>query len=113
MDIDYRSLHAFSCRAFALAPKSRRRKWDRKATPAIFLGTQGEHAYKLLDESNQSIFISSDVTFDNSCFPLSTPVKEDEKTATLFLDTPPQRGDRCANTIVQRSEVEIKADTHH
>jgi hypothetical protein len=97
-------LHTFGCRAFALVPPSKRKKWDRKATPAIHLGAENDGSYKLLNEATMQIFISSDVTFVDNEFPCADHKNKKESPQSI-PELTTQGGDQT--TVMHQSEGEI------
>lgn len=62
---DISFLRVFGCCAYVHVPDARRRKWDAKAIPCVFLGLSTESkAWRLYDPRKQRVIISRDVVFD-------------------------------------------------
>ncbi|PKU66914.1 Retrovirus-related Pol polyprotein from transposon TNT 1-94 [Dendrobium catenatum] len=69
---DYGHLRVFGCACFPLAPSHTRHKLQPKANINVFLGYSDTYkGYKCLDRLTNRIFISRNISFDESYFPFA------------------------------------------
>ena len=60
-------MRVFGCLAFVLTPSEKRKKWDAKARPGLFVGYQeSSKAYRVFDIEAGEVVISRDVNFDET-----------------------------------------------
>ena len=63
----------FRCKAYMHVPADKCWKLDAKALPVVLVGYEpNSKGYRLWDKSTHSIYLSRDVTFDESSFPTKT-----------------------------------------
>uniref|UniRef100_A0A1Y1L7N3 Integrase catalytic domain-containing protein n=1 Tax=Photinus pyralis TaxID=7054 RepID=A0A1Y1L7N3_PHOPY len=103
-------LHIFGCKAFGHVPTEKRKKLDHRSTPSIFIGyCTDKKAYRLYDPKRQSVFVSRDVTFDETTFGSSmldaSDVREN-KTFYYFPDDPVYDGERRVEQEIQSNDVQ-------
>ena len=65
---DLRHLRVFGCAAYAMVPKSQRRKLDPKAKKLLMVGYSPQHkdGYRLYDPETRQIVIRRDVVFNEA-----------------------------------------------
>lgn len=105
---DLSKLKVFGCRAYALVPKERRKKFDNKSVECIMLG-YADNGYRLWDKSNCCLINSRDVKFDESRFedPEIEQVffDDDESVNPNKNDTPPNIAKTPVKTVPSQNET--------
>ena len=103
----YNHLKVFGCLVLASNPSRKKDKFHARGVPCVFLGYPQSHkGYKLLNLTNNSIFVSRDVRFYENIFPYkifhsaSSEIKETE------LNVNPISTDE--NLSEEENEVEIE-----
>lgn len=70
--VDYSMLKCFGCLAFAINPAHSSDKFAPRGVPCVFFGyPPSQKGYRLLDLSTMQCFVSRDVTFNETVFPLN------------------------------------------
>ncbi|PKU78515.1 Retrovirus-related Pol polyprotein from transposon TNT 1-94 [Dendrobium catenatum] len=75
---NYTHLRTFGCACYPLLPSHTRHKLQPKSKQCVFIGYSDTHkGYKCLDVSNNKVFVSRHLTFDEQMFPFS--IQQDNK----------------------------------
>lgn len=70
--VDYNQIKAFGCLAFAMNPVHTTDKFKPRGVPCVFVGyPPTQKGYRLLDLKTMQLFVSRDVSFNESIFPLN------------------------------------------
>lgn len=71
--VDYDSLKVFGCLAFSSNVGSRQDKFQPRGVPCVFVGyPPTQKGYRLLNLITKEMFVSRDVLFHETIFPLNT-----------------------------------------
>lgn len=71
--VDYDNLKSFGCLAFAVTPVHTLDKFAARGVPCAFVGyPHDQKGYRLLDLKTMKFFVSRDVSFNESIFPLNS-----------------------------------------
>nr|KYP48432.1 Retrovirus-related Pol polyprotein from transposon TNT 1-94 [Cajanus cajan] len=101
---NYSSFRAFGTLCYASTPLSNRHKFIPRATVDVFINySQGYKGYKLLDLSNNQVFISRDVRFYEHIFPF-------KRTPTAAISEDTITPDITPNLVNPNHEPEIDVD---
>ena len=93
---DLSHLRVFGTKCMAHVPKERRRKWDKKSEPCIFVGySNNSKAYRVYSLRTKSVVISRDVIF-----------LDEKSTGTDVASTEPAVGDEEMELVVPSIPIE-------
>lgn len=70
--VDYNVLKCFGCLAFAINPTHTSDKFSPRGVPCVFIGyPPTQKGYRLLDLRSMQMFVSRDVTFNETVYPMN------------------------------------------
>uniref|UniRef100_A0AAV1VCZ5 Integrase catalytic domain-containing protein n=1 Tax=Peronospora matthiolae TaxID=2874970 RepID=A0AAV1VCZ5_9STRA len=103
--LSVKHMRVFGCRAFILAPREKRLKWDPKAREGMFMGyEEASKAYRVYDIEAGQVVISRDIIFDESTFDFSMDrPSDDDEDAELDLDLLAINEDDVRQTVYKQA----------
>lgn len=103
----YLNLKTFGCLAFAINPSRDKDKFLPRGVPCLFLGyPSNQKGYKLLNLTNQQLFISSDVKFVENVFPYNISTN-----SSSYLKPLPTPMPETSTTLIY-SDCDLPTDTN-
>lgn len=105
----YTHLKTFGCLVLASNPNRKKDKFSARGVPCVFLGyPQSQKAYKLLNLTNNVIFVSRDVKFYETSFPFKIfHNNKTRETVNVSGNTP------CDDEKMSEENVELENEPQH